>query len=138
MQRQTLPQHAAAAPDQTTERLPLRGDLLDQWLAHSWDDGVRPDELEPLELLRVQTRNSSYELAVLPGCSGRVLVRGGRYFPEWTRVHFLGCSVGGALLKRHAVHTGLRMEFCWAGRRVITSPVCAIASTPAIGRAAVS
>jgi len=120
----------AAAADQTTERLLLRGEVLDQWLAHSWDDGVRPDQLESLELLRVQTRNSSYDLAILSGCRGHVLVRGGRYFPEWTPVYFLGCSPGGALLKRHSLHTGLRMEFAWDGRRVITSPVCSIGSIP--------
>lgn len=130
MRSRPLPRHTATAADQTTERLLLRGELLDQWLAHSWDDGVRPDQLESLELLRVQTRNSSYDLAILSGCSGQVLVRGGRYFPEWTPVYFLGCSLGGALLKRHSLHTGLRMEFGWGGRRVITSPVCAIRAIP--------
>lgn len=121
-----LPHHAAPASQETTGEWVLSGEVLDQWLARSWDDGVRPDQLASLELLPVQTRNSSYELAIMAGCDGHVLVRGGRYFREWTPVYFLGCSLGGALLKRHSLHPGLRMEFGWGGRRVITSPVCSI------------
>ena len=115
-----------ASEAETTGLRPVHADSLDQWLAHAWDDGVRTDELDDLEMLRVQTRNSSYELAIVSARSGHLLVRGGRYFPEWTPVYFLGCSLGGGLLKRHAVHPGLRMEFYWAGRRVVTSPVQAI------------
>ena len=116
----------AAREVATGELFVVAGESLDRWLAYSWDDGVQTDELEALETVRVHTQNSSYELATLSGCRGQMLVRGGRYFPEWTPVHFLGCSLGGGLLKRHAVHVGLRMEFYWGGRRVLTSPVHAI------------
>ena len=126
----SLPQHAARSTEDTAERWLFRGEVLDRWVAHCWTDGVGPDQLQDLDLLRVHTRNSSYELAVMSGRGGHVLVRGGRYFPQWTSVYFLGCSMGGSLLKRHSLHTGLRMEFCWEGRRVITSPVEAIESTP--------
>lgn len=124
---QSPPVAPHAAPDHDTAEVRVRrGQSLDQWLAHSWSGGVQTDELEDLETLRVETRNSSYELAIVSRGTGHVIVRGGRYFPEWTPVYLLGCSLGGGLLKRHAVHPGLRMELSWAGRRIVTSPVHAI------------
>ena len=100
---------------------------LDRWLAHSWDRGVQVDSLQGLQALRVRTRNSTYHLAVVAGTPGDVLVRGGRYFPDWTQVHLAGATLGGGLLKRFGVYVGLRIEFHWRGRRVVTSPVHAIA-----------
>jgi hypothetical protein len=41
----------------------------------------------------------------------------------------LGASVGGSLLKVHAIYVGLNMEFLHNGRRIITSPVCSISGT---------
>lgn len=125
------PPHAAPDMD-TIECCVAHGESLDTWVRCSWDAGVQIETVDDLDILRVHTRNSSYELAVVSGQHGQMLVRGGRYFREWTRVHFLGCSLGGALLKRHTVHVGLRMEFHLAGRRIVTSPV------HAIGRDAVS
>ncbi len=119
------PPHVARDLD-TAEHPQLRPQLLDDWTARSWDAGVQIGQIEDLDILRAYTRNSSYELAVAAGCQGEMLVRGGRYFPEWTPVHFLGCSLGSALLKRHTVHVGMRMEFYWSGRRIVTSPVVAI------------
>jgi hypothetical protein len=103
---------------------------LDDWLRHSWDDGVQIDELDDLQALRVATMNSTYDLAIVSARTGEVLVRGGRYFPDWTTVQLLGCSLGGGLLKRHGVHVGFRMELYWAGRVVITSMVQAIGLAP--------
>jgi hypothetical protein len=110
-----------------TVEAPVLCATLDRWLEYPWDRGVQIDALEDLHALRVRTRNNVYQLAVVASEPGEVLVRGGRYFPEWTRVHFAGSSFGGACLKRYGLHVGLRMEFYWQGRRVITSPVHAIA-----------
>lgn len=119
--------HADVQVDLHTAEVTVeRGTTLDAWLAHSWNAGVQVDELQGLQALRVRTRNSTYDLAIVEGTPGEVLVRGGRYFPEWTRVHLAGATLGGGLLKRFGVHVGLRMEFYWRGRRVVTSPVHAI------------
>lgn len=99
---------------------------LDGWLSHSWENGVQIDQLPDLHALRVETLNSTYDVAVVCAPRGEVLVRGGRYFPDWTTAVFLGSSMGGGLLKRHGVHLGFRMEFYWCGRRILTSPICAI------------
>lgn len=127
--------HPASAID-TGEFCVLGGESLDTWLRRSWDDGVQTQDVEDLSVLRVHTRNSTYDLVVVSGGVGQMLVRGGRYFPGWTPVCFLGCSLGGGLLKRHSVHVGLRLEFYWGDRRIVTSPVAAIdrheAARPAV------
>lgn len=104
---------------------------LDGWLKHSWNDGVQVDELDDLQAVRVETMNSTYDLAIVAARTGEVLVRGGRYFPDWTTVQLLGSSLGGGLLKRYGVHVGFRMELYWAGRVVITSVIQAIGLAPA-------
>jgi len=116
-----------ASINSDTVSIPVaRGATLDMWLEHSWERGVQIDALEDLQALRVETRNNTYDLAIVSGRNGEVLVRGGRYFPGWTPAQFVGCSLGRGLLKCRGVHVGLHMEFYWAGRLVITSPVQAI------------
>jgi hypothetical protein len=100
------------------------------WLGHSWDNGVQIDQLEDLHAVRVETLNSTYDLAIVSARKGEILLRGGRYFPDWTPVLFLGCSLGGSLLKRLGIYPEFRLEFFWAGRLVMTSPVRAINSAP--------
>jgi hypothetical protein len=121
---------------ETGQLIVLPGVALDSWLTCAWTDGVQIDSLDDLAVLRALTQNSTYVLAIMPGSGGEVLVRGGRYFPDWTPAQFLGCSLGGGLLKRHAVHIGLRMEFYRAGRRVVTSPVHTISHIAAVESAA--
>jgi len=104
---------------------------VDGWLRHAWDEAVQVDRLDDLQALRVETENSTYDIAIAEARTGDILIRGGRYFPGWTRVQLLGCSLGGGLLKRHAVHVGFRVEVYWEGRIVITSPVRAITLAPA-------
>jgi hypothetical protein len=103
---------------------------VEAWLRHHWDDALQVERLDALQALRVTTANSTYDIAIVNAADGEILVRGGKYFPGWTPVHLLGCSLGGGLLKRHAVHVGFRLELSWAGRIVITSPVRAVARTP--------
>ena len=125
------PRERRRTPADETGEIPVApGKSLDSWLVRDWDDGIHIDGVEELHALRVITRNNAYELTVLHGGEGNVLVRGGRFFPDWTRAQFLGCSMGGALLKWHAIHPGMRMEFYALGRRIITSPVYSIAHVP--------
>jgi hypothetical protein len=131
MQHDPRPTHAFPPPADTGEIPLTRVSTLDGWLKHSWSDGVQVDELDDLHALRVETMNSTYDVAIVSARTGEVLVRGGRYFPDWTTVQLLGCSLGGGLLKRHGVYAGFRMELYWAGRVVITSIIQAIGLAPA-------
>lgn len=125
------PRSTAPAVGHDTGELPVvRLGTLDRWLSHPWETGVQIDRLEDLQALRVETLNNTYDLAIVSAQRGEILVRGGRYFPDWTPVQFVGCSLGGGLLKRYGVHVGFRMEFYSAGRLILTSPVRAINCAP--------
>ena len=124
------PRSAASPQRDTTEVSVVRVGTLDQWLSYPWENGVQIDQLEDLNALRVETFNSTYDLAIVSARTGEILVRGGRYFLDWTPAQFVGCSLGGGLLKRHGVHIGFTMEFYSAGRLIITSPVRAINRAP--------
>lgn len=96
---------------------------LDSWTGRAWRDGVQVDALCDLDRLAVRTRNSSYDLIVLDASRGDVLVRGGRYFPEYSRAVLLGSSLGGAFLKVRGVYPGFCMELYSCGMRVVTTAV---------------
>lgn len=87
-----------------------RGTILDGWSDSEWKDGVQIDQIEELTTLAVQTSNSLYEITVLNGHTGEVLVRGGEFFPVRTHVRLEGSTCGGSILKRRGIYVGLRME----------------------------
>jgi hypothetical protein len=66
--------------------------------------------MEELTTLAVRTTNSVYEITVLNGQTGEVLLRGGEYFPVRTPVRLEGSTCGGSILKRRGIYVGLRME----------------------------
>ena len=100
---------------------------LDFWTERSWNDGVQIDQLRALDRLVVRTRNSVYEIII--GESGDVMVRGGRFFPEYTRAVVLGSSLGGAFLKLGGIYRGFSMEIMFDGTRIVTSPVDSVLGT---------
>ena len=99
---------------------------LDNWTARQWTDGVQVDDLPPLEQLVVRTRNTTYSLTILSPTAGEVMIRGGRFFPEPTRVRVAGASLGGSFLKIRGIYIGFAMELRRGGETVITSPVRSI------------
>ena len=74
------------------------------------------------------------ELIVLTPGTAEVMVRGGAFFPEFTRARISGSSLGGSFLKLHTIHEGFRMELAEGGRVVITSPVQDVSLTSGDGR----
>ena len=71
----------------------------------------------------ITTCSSVYELVVLGGDLGEVLVRGGRHFTEVTRVLFFGSIADDGSMKPHTIGIGLRMKFLCGEQFVVTSPV---------------
>jgi len=100
--------------------------VLDRWSDHAWRDGIQIQDLGELEMVRVVTENSVYEIVHLPGNGGEILVRGGRYLPQFRRGYLQGSSLGGAFLKQHGIYRHFRMELLVDGQRLITSRVCAL------------
>ena len=101
---------------------------LDFWTQRKWDDGVQVEQLRAMDRIEVRTRNSIYDIIV--GERGDVLVKGGRFFPDYTRAVVLGCSLGGAFLKLGGIYRGFSMEIMFDGTRIVTSPVEEVLASP--------
>ena len=111
----------------TTER---RAVSLDQWSGQSWTDGFQIDKLLPLDTLLVRTRNSTYEITVLTPATGEVLVRGGRFFPAFTRVTLAGSSLGGGCLKVRGIYVGFFVELMHDGQITRTTRAQSVTQAP--------
>ncbi len=107
------------------EYIPV-GANLDTWSDESWANGVQLDRMEDMERLCVETSNSVYEIVIIDGPSGAILVRGGQFFPELTPARLAGATLGGSFCKMRGIYTGFRMEINANGKRTLTSPVKSI------------
>lgn len=76
----------------------------------------------PFERIVINTLNNVYELIVLSGDAGDVLVRGGR-FPEFCRARVAGSTAGGTALTLKTIVLGLRLELRVAGIAIVTSTI---------------
>ena len=85
--------------------------------------GILVYELEPFATLLARTENSVYRIIPLEAGTSRILIHGGRFFPETTEARFSGSGLGGSFLKVGWVGLGFRMEIFWIGQRIITSGV---------------
>src|SRR5499427_1851894 len=97
--------------------------LLDTWSSHDWNEGIQLETMQDLETLTVRTENSVYEITVICGRSGEILIRGGRFFPEFTPARLAGSSLGGSFLKLRGVYVGFSLEVHFDQRIIITSRV---------------
>jgi hypothetical protein len=94
----------------------------EQVLTCQWTGGVQVDQMEDLQSLIVETRNNTYEVTILSGERGDILLRGGS-FSDRTPVRLSGASLAGSLLKLRGIYVGLNVEFEHDGRYIVTSPV---------------
>jgi hypothetical protein len=99
------------------------GAVLDKWSEDPWTNGVQVDRMEDMEKLVIRTRNSLYEIIIIDGRSGEILVRGGEFFPELTPARLAGATLGGSFCKMRGIYTGVRMEINANGQRTVTTPV---------------
>ena len=101
--------------------------MLDAWSQDAWNNGIQIDSMEDMQRVAVQTTNSLYEIVIISGHEGDVLVRGGKFFPELTPANLAGATMGGSFCKMRGIYVGFRMEFTANGKRIITSAVETIA-----------
>jgi hypothetical protein len=80
-----------------------------------------------MERLTVRTENSTYDIHVICGRTGEILIRGGRFFPEFTQARLAGSSLGGSFLKLRGIYVGFSLEVHFEKRLIITSRVRKIA-----------
>ena len=100
--------------------------FLDAWLSHDWTNGLQTEDLPAHGFLTVETEHSRYDLTILCGRTGDVLVRGGQFFPYTTAARLAGSSVGGSILKLRGIYVGFRMELHAHDRAIVTSRVRSI------------
>jgi hypothetical protein len=100
--------------------------ILSNWSDDPWTNGVQVDRMEDMEKLVVRTLNSIYEITIIEGRSGEILVRGGQFFPELTPARLAGATIGGCFCKMRGIYTGFRMEINANGQRTVTTPVRSI------------
>lgn len=100
-----------------------RAHSLDRWCTYQWRDGIQVPDVSPLDRLLVRTRNHLYDLIVLEPWRAEVLVRGGLFFPEFTRARVGGSSMGGGFLKLHGIYRGFCLELHSDDQAIVTSPV---------------
>jgi len=102
--------------------------ILENWSEDPWTNGVQIDRMEDMAKLVVRTRNSLYEITIIEGQKGEIMVRGGRFFVELTPAHLTGATLGGCFCKMRGIYVGFRMEINENGQRTVTSPVVSIAT----------
>jgi hypothetical protein len=84
------------------------------------------DSCRRFQTIVVNTTRNVYEMVVLQGATGDVMVRGGSSFPEFHRVRFMGSRAADAPFEVNSIDVGLRMRFCVGNGIIITSPVKAL------------
>ena len=97
--------------------------ILDTWVNHDWTDGLQLESVDDFTVIHVQTRNSLYEITAIDGFSREIVVRGGRFFPEKTRAHLAGSSLGGGFLKLGGIYVGFSLEIVSSEDTIITTRV---------------
>ena len=106
--------------------------LLDAWASHDWQNGTVIGALAVHDQLIVRTRNSTYEIIVTVPQTAEILVRGGRFFPEFTHARVGGCSLGEGFLKLHGVYVGFQLEiFADDQPSVVTTRIRTVRIIPA-------
>ena len=82
------------------------------------------------ETIVVTTRASVYELIVLQGDEGDVLVRGGSHFRKFRRVLFVGSTADRGSIHPRIIDIALRMHFICGDGQVTTSAVQSLSRHP--------
>ena len=78
------------------------------------------------EWIVVTTQTSVYDVIVLTGETGEVMIRGGRCLPEFQRAIVAGSTFGGSALKLRSICVGLYLEFRVDGKPFVTSRLEAV------------
>ena len=81
-----------------------------------------------------------YDIVVLSGATGAVMVRGGRFFPDFRRATVVGSTFGGSAVKLRTICAGLHLELKVDGKSIVTSSVTEVSRrlpSDAVDRSAV-
>src|SRR5260370_33247821 len=104
--------------------------LLDVWSQNPWRNGTQIDELEQMQRIEIRTVKSLYEITVIDGLNGEILVKGGEPIPDLTDGWLTGATLGGNVCKLRGIYPGFKMEFVANGQRLVTSTVQTVSVFP--------
>ena len=90
---------------------------------------IHLDSCLPFDRIAVRTHSSDYEVIVLPGSAGEVLVRGGRYFTTFQRAALSGSTFGGTAIRLRSIEVGGQLELRVGGQPITTSTIEAVSRT---------
>jgi hypothetical protein len=93
-------------------------------------DVIELDSCQEFQWIVVRTRRSAYDIIVLPGDAAEVMVRGGRFFPEFRRATLAGSTFGGSAVRVKSICVGLHLELHVDGKSLITSRIHAVSLGP--------
>lgn len=85
------------------------------------EDGIRLSKLKPGTKIVATTRNNVYRITVLG--DSKIVVQGGKYFPEPVEQLFYGSTWGGSMIKTDWIGHEMRMEISTQNRPIVTTPV---------------
>jgi hypothetical protein len=100
-----------------------RAAVLDAWSQNPWMNGTQIDRLADMQRIQVRTVHSLYEITVVDGPNGEILVKGGEHMPDLTEGWLNGATLGGSFCKMRGIYPGFKMEFVANGQRLVTSTV---------------
>ena len=118
--------HLTEQPARKSQTIPA-GTTLDFWCNEPWTNGVQIERMNEMQRMLVRTRNSLYEITVMDGWKGEIVVRGGQFFPHATPAWLAGATLGGSILKLHGIYIGLQMEIHTEDGPLLTTRVRMIA-----------
>ena len=90
------------------------------------EEAIQLDSCPAFQWIVVRTRRSVYDIIVLSGDAGEVMVRGGRYFPEFQSATIAGSTFGGRAVRLGSICVGCYLELHVNGESFITSRIQAV------------
>lgn len=87
----------------------LDPELLRRIAEQKKQGGIEIDKQATGTRIEAQTKNTLYKITVL--ANGRVMVEGGRYFPEPKETRISGSTWGSSILKFNWLGVGMHIEF---------------------------
>jgi len=87
------------------------------------DDSIQLDSCPQFQWILMRTRRSVYDLIVLSGKAGEVMIRGGSFFPEFQLATIVGSTLGGSAVKLGSICAGCHLELHVDGKSFVTSRI---------------
>ena len=124
MKNQVLTPEPSSLDGQTDESIDAAGFRV--WPTPDACQAIHLDSCVPFDRIAVRTRRSDYEVVVLPGSAGEVLVRGGDMFSEFRRARLAGSTFGGSAIRMRTIEVGGQLELRVDGQPIVTSTIQAV------------